>query len=645
MCGLAGFTKEIREKERGALLRSMISSIRHRGPDEEGYYEDEDISIGACRLSIIDIEGGHQPMTNEDGSIRLAYNGEIYNFKELREDLSRNGHIFRTRSDTEVIVHAYEEYGYGCLEKLRGMFAFALWDKRKQLLFMARDRFGIKPIYYARLKEGLIFASEMKCLLQAKGLSREIDLEAIDQYLSFLWIPDPKTPFSAIRKLPGGHYLVYRNGEISIREYWDLRFAAEERSEKDWIEAIRSKLEETVKLHLESDVPIGVFLSGGVDSSAVLAYAAKFTTGKTRVYTTAFRREDIKKTDAEDDLKYAKLVAGVFNTEHDIITLTPDITKLLSKTVYHMDEPVADPAAIATYLICEATGGRLKVLLSGMGGDEIFAGYPWDLGAKFLEMYKRFPLSIGRIIPSCLSRLLPGGADYPLTRRLKKFAAAAGSEDGMLLFKTYFTKADKETLYAKDVKARLEGFSPYRKHAEYLKRTKDMDLLARMLYLDIKTFLPCLNLAYTDKMAMANSVEVRVPFLDHEFAELACAIPSGLKIRRLQQKYIYKRSLEGVLPEAILKRKKTGFGAPVGAWLDELRPLIDELLSEEAVKRRGYFNYETVRSITDGENCDWMRVWQLLILEIWHRVFIDSFAAGRGSGFTSAIPGKAVRDA
>lgn len=605
-------------------LAKTVDTLKHRGPDDTGsILIDNSVFLGHARLSIIDLSSaGNQPMCNEDQTVWITYNGEIYNFLELRKYLEKQGHKFKSRTDTEVILHLYEEKGQDCLEDLNGMFAFALWDKNKKLLFLARDRLGIKPLYYSYTNGNLIFASEIKALFEIEGIKREVDLQALDQYLTFLWVPDPKTIFKGIYKLPPGHYLIYKDKEVSIKEYWDLNFTEIDYTEKEWIEKILSKLEEVVKRHLISDVPLGVFLSGGIDSSTILAFMSKILNKRIKAYTTIFREEDMKQIQSEGDLQYARLVAKAFNAEHTEIKLGPNIVQLLPTVVYQMDEPVADVAPINTYLICQAAKGRLKVLLSGIGADEIFAGYPWDLGAKLLNVYGRVPKWIDYLLWAS-TPVLFNGMNFLYLRRLKKFIDIAHKKDGILGFRTFFTHTQKDKLYTGDLQENLRGFDAYQKHREYLKKVKDKDDLTQMLYLDIKTFLPCLNLAYTDKMSMANSIEVRVPFLDYELVEFAASMPSNLKIKWLRQKYIYKKAVETLLPQSVIKRRKLGFGAPIGAWRDELRPLIDDLLSEESVKKRGYFNYDLIRQIKNGSTDNWINIWQLLILELWHRIHID----------------------
>ncbi len=619
MCGILG---AINTRDNLDNFLKALDILRHRGPDDEGYYYEDNVFLGSRRLSVIDLKSGHQPMSNEDGSLQLIHNGEIYNFKELREDLSKKGHIFQTQSDTEAIIHAYEEYGYDCLKELRGMFAFAIWDKNKRALFLARDRLGIKPLYYASLNGSLIFASEIKAMLALDGVNKGVDLEALDQYLSFSWVPDPKTILKGIYKLPPGYFLVYKDGDLFIREYWDLKFDGGILTEKAWIERILDKFGKVTGEHLVSDVPLGIFLSGGVDSSAVLAFMSKVSTERIKAYTTIFREEDVKRIQSEDDSHYARLVARRFNVDHHEITLHPDIAGLLPEVTYYMDEPIADIAPITTYLICRAAGDKLKVLLSGMGGDEIFAGYPWDLGAKWLRAYAGLPGPIKSAICAAVSAVFPN-QNYDFRRKLIKFLKVANGQDGILGFRVYFSQKEKGMLYSESMKEKLKNSDPYYKHNEYLKKVSDKDYLTQMLYLDIKTFLPCLNLAYTDKMSMANSIEVRVPFLDHEFVELAASIPSRLKIKGLEQKYIYKKALRGVLPREILQRRKVGFSAPVRAWQEELAPLINDLLSEQSINKRGYFNYDFIKELKNDRERKWFSIWQLLILELWHREFID----------------------
>lgn len=620
MCGILGMTGSDIDLPN---LDQALDTLIHRGPDwKDSVFLDNAVFLGHTRLSIIDLSpAGRQPMCNEDQTIWIIYNGEIYNFPELRTMLKDRGHIFKSCTDTEVIIHLYEEKGDECVKYLNGMFAFAIYDKRTKKIFLARDRLGIKPLYYTSFGGNLIFASEIKAMLKLKRVQKEVDMESLDKYMSFLWVPDPKTMFKNIYKLPPGHCLTYKDNNIYIKEYWDLRFQEKEMSEKAWVENILDKFEDIVRKHLISDVPLGIFLSGGVDSSAILAFMRKISGSSPKSYTTIFRRQDVRMTGSEDDSKYARSVAKLFKSDHTEIELCPDMVKLLPKIIYHMDEPVSDVSAIPTYLICQAAKEKLKVLLSGMGGDEIFAGYSWDLGSKLLDIYTKSNKPFNNEM-NVLSRLFLNDTRSQFLRKVRKFIDVAKGRNGLLGFRTYITEFQKDNLYTERLKKCAEN--TYDAHMGYMNKVADKDMMTQMLYLDIKTFLPCLNLAYTDKMSMASSVEVRVPFLDHEFVELTASVPGKLKIKGIQQKYIYKKALKTILPKSILYRNKRGFGAPVNAWIKDMKPIIDDALSKKVIEKRGYFNYNFIEQIKKTGEHNWMNIWQLVVLELWHRTFIDT---------------------
>ncbi len=631
MCGICGVVGKADEH----LIKSMLGRIAHRGPDNEGVYVSEtstgSVGLGHRRLSIIDLSpAGHEPMTDSAGELWLTYNGEIYNFKEVRRELERLGYGFRSESDAEVIIYAYREWGRDCLERLNGMFAFALWDARDETLLLARDRLGIKPLYYADTPAGFAFASEIKALLAIPGLERAVDLAALDQFMTFLWTPDPKTIFKGVSKLPPGHALIYRNGQAEVFEYWDLEFEEDDKlQEADWIERVREQVTRSARAQMVSDVPLGAFLSGGLDSSALVALMSEGGQRKLTTYTFGFRSDDLRYDILEDDVKYARRVGEQFKTDYHEALLEPSVIDLLPKLVYHMDEPVADPAIITSYLICRAARERLTVLISGMGGDEVFAGYPRHLAVKLAEVYNLVPAFVSRPLVAAL----PGGRPGRFTalfRNTKKLArsAALPLRERYLGFGTYFTSDDKRELYRGELAREASKFDPYGEHHRYFDRVADQDFINQMLYVDMKTFLPCLNLTYTDKTSMAASMEVRVPFLDHELVEMAARIPARLKLKGLTRKYILKRAAESWLPAEIIHRKKAGFSAPLRAWLvRDLRDMVEDLLSESNVRSRGLFNYAAVRNLIDdnlsGREDNSLKVFQLLTLELWHREFID----------------------
>lgn len=632
MCGICGIVGQPDEQ----LIKNMLARIAHRGPDDEGVYvaetsSGERIGLGHRRLSIIDLSpAGHEPMSDASGRIWLTFNGEIYNFKELRRELEALGHRFKSNTDAEVIIYAYLEWGRDCLTRFNGMFAFAIWDSQDQSLFLARDRLGIKPLYYADTPAGFAFASEVKALLAIPRAERAVDLAALDQFMTFLWTPGPRTAFRGVSKLPPAHYLVYRNGAAEVHEYWDLKFEEDDSiTESEWIERVREQVARSVRAQMLADVPLGAFLSGGVDSSSIVALMSGVSELKPTTYTFGFRREDLRYDILEDDMKYARVVGERFGTDYHEAYLEPQVMELLPKLVYHMDEPVADPAIITSYLICRSARKRLTVLLSGMGGDEVFAGYPRHAAVKIAEAYNLIPSFLSRPVVDALPGARPGRLTA-LFRNTKKLAksAALPERERYLGFGTYFTEAEKRELYSGELAGAAREFDAYAEHQRYFDRVAGEDFVNQMLYVDMKTFLPCLNLTYTDKTSMASSTEVRVPLLDHELVELAARIPAGLKLKGLTGKYILKRAAEAWLPREIVHRKKAGFSAPVRAWLvRDLRDVVEDLLSESNIRSRGYFEYSHVRRLIDdnlsGREDNSLKVFQLLTLELWHRAFID----------------------
>ncbi|HJQ26805.1 MAG TPA: asparagine synthase (glutamine-hydrolyzing) [Blastocatellia bacterium] len=632
MCGICGVAGQADE----ALLKLMLQRIAHRGPDDEGIYltktaSGSTVGLGHRRLSIIDLSpAGHEPMRDARGEIWLTYNGEIYNFKSLRRELEAAGHRFRSDSDAEVVIYAYREWGRDFLTRLNGIFALAIWDARDESLLLARDRLGVKPLYYADTPAGFAFASEIKALLAIPGIARAVDLAALDQFMTFLWTPDPHTIFQGIRKLPPAHYLVYQNGRAETFAYWDVDFDEDETlTESEWVERLRAQIKRSAEMQMVSDVPLGAFLSGGLDSSSLVALMTAASDRRLTTYTFGFKPEDLRYDILEDDVKYARVVGREFNTDYHEAFFEPEVIELLPKLVYHLDEPVADPAIITSYLICRAARERLTVLISGMGGDEVFAGYPRHAAVKVADAYNMIPSFISRPVVAALPGARPGRLTA-LFRNTKKLARSARlpERERYLGFGTYFTEADKAELYAGELRAAAREFDAYREHRRYFDRVADQDFVNQMLYVDLKTFLPCLNLTYTDKTSMASSVEVRVPLLDHELIEMAARLPARLKLKGLTRKYIFKRAAEAWLPREIIYRKKAGFSAPLRAWLArDLRPMVEDLLSAENVRRRGYFDYATVRRLIDdnlaGREDNGLKIFQLLTLELWHRTFID----------------------
>ena len=647
MCGIVGLIGTNPQARIGAMLKA----VEHRGRDDEGVWTSPAMGgegqhpracFGHRRLAIIDTSAaGHQPMLSADGRFVVTFNGEIYNYRQVREELKARGHRFQTDCDTEVLLAAFAEWGEECLARLNGMFAFAMWDEREQTLTVARDRLGVKPLFYATPRdaetgdESFVFASEIKAIL-ASGLVRAaLDPEALHQQLTFLFTPDPHTLFSGVRKLPPGHLLTWRDGALKVREWWDVSFdeIEEGRSEGWWRERVLETLERVVGMEMVSDVPLGSFLSGGVDSSVIVALMRRRAGGRpVSTYTIGFEPEDLRYDIIPDDARWARRVAKLLDADYHEIILKPDVAELLPKLVRHMESPVID-SVLSSYLVSRAARETLTVLLSGMGGDELFAGYPRTLAMALAGALDYVPAMLRGPAMRAAAGALPGGMPGRLTaplRNAKKFArsAALDFESRYLGFGTYFTDEHKRALYTDEMRDATREVDPYRHHRRYFARCRDAAPLNRLLYVDLKTFLPCLNLDYTDRTAMAANLEVRVPFLNVELVELAARMPPRLKLKGLQRKYILKRAAEKLLPREVVWRKKAGFGAPVRAWLrGPLRPLVDDLLSEETVRRRGLFRPPEVRRVVEanlsGREDYALHVLQLLTLELWHREFLD----------------------
>ncbi len=630
-------------------IAAMLKSIEHRGRDDEGIWVSDlcdldglPVALGHRRLAIIDTSaGGHQPMLSADGRYALTFNGEIYNYRELRRELLAKDHQFHTDSDTEVLLAAFREWDIDCLPRLNGMFAFAVWDDLERTLTLARDRVGVKPLYYAHLQNNkssgvFAFASEAKAILATGLIEPEINIEGLHQFLTFLWTPDPHTLFLGINKLPPAHYLKFKDGIVHIGEWWDidLNEITEGRTEDWWREQVLETLSRVTQMEMVADVPLGSFLSGGVDSSLITALMARHSDGRSvSTYTVGIETKDLHYDIIPDDLPWARRVGKLLKTDYHEIMLEPDVAGLLPMLVYHLDEPVADPAVITSYLVAKAAKETLSVLLSGVGGDEVFAGYPRQLAMNIAGALDPVPAMLRGPLMAAVARALPGGLPGRFTaplRNAKKFArsAALDFENRYLGFGTYFTNEQKKLLYTEELREATREMDPYREHRRHFARVRDAAPVNRLLYIDLKTFLPCLNLTYTDKTSMAATLEVRVPFLNHELLELAARMPPNLKLRGLKRKYILKRAAEELLPHDVVWRKKAGFGAPIRSWLrGPLRPLVDDMLSDETIERRGLFQPEAVRSIIDanlsGQEDFSLMVFQLLTLELWQRTFMD----------------------
>jgi asparagine synthase (glutamine-hydrolysing) len=655
MCGIAGLIDQDPQSRIGAMLKA----IEHRGRDDEGVWTSAPVNdagqrvcCGHRRLSIIDTSSaGHQPMRSHDRRFVVILNGEIYNYRELREQLLAKGHQFRTQTDTEVLLEAWGEWGEGCLDRLNGMFAFALWDERERALYLVRDHVGIKPLYYSfaqtssagtdagepqmvRLRS-FAFASEIKSILASRLIKAELDTESLHQFLTFLWAPDPNTLFKNIKTVPPGHLLEWRDGEINLRQWWDISFdeIEEGRSEAWWQERVLETLDRVVKLEMVADVPLGSFLSGGIDSSSIVALMKQHSNGRpVGTYTIGIEASDLRYDIIPDDVEWARKVNQQLDTDYHEIMLRPDVVELLPKLVYHMDEPAID-MAIPTYLVSQSARESMRVMLSGMGGDEVFAGYPRQMAMRIAGAFDPVPQLLRRPVMKAVAAALPGGMPGKLTaplRNAKKFARSAALDfaDRYLGFGTYFTDEAKQKLYSNELREATNGLDAYAKHREYFARAKNAAPLNQLLYVDLKTFLPCLNLMTTDKTSMAANLEVRVPFLNREMLTLTARMPPELKLKGLKRKYILKKAAEKLLPREVVWRKKAGFGAPIRSWLrGPLQPMVNDLLSEETIRRRGLFRPEEVRGIIEanlsGREDFNLQVFQLLNLELWQRAFID----------------------
>jgi len=632
MCGIYGILNFDRpEQPSDSILAAMGGVITHRGPDDFGQYRGRGVGLGMRRLSIIDVGGGHQPISNEDETIWIVLNGEIYNFQSLRGELESKGHTFHTRSDTEVIVHLYEEEGLEFFKRLRGMFGLAIWDVKRERLVLGRDRIGEKPLYLRREPGRLLFASELKSILQVEDVPRCLNHAALGEYLALGYVPAPLCLLEGIEKLPAGHYLVAEKGRTEIREYWDVPFGqTEKHSEEEWVERIRAKIQETVRMQLVSDVPLGAFLSGGLDSSTLVAVMASLTGRPVKTYSIGYQGEH----SYYNELPYASVVAKAFGTDHHEIVVQPAVSELLPKLVWHLDEPVADSACLTTYLVSKLARESVTVILSGVGGDELFGGYRRYLGNSLMRYYSFLPGPVRRKwLPALLDRIPQDR--HSTWKDYARYAAAfvkSAQLDPAARYMGYVT------LFAPQVQhellrcgtaadSRVSNLAAAALQERFTRCT-DPDSLNRILYADLKTSLPDDLLAMTDRMSMAASVECRAPLVDFELIELMARMPSSFKVRGLTTKYLMKKAVAPWLPREILERKKRGFGAPIGAWLrKDLQPMVSELLSEDQVRRRGLFHWPAIqRLISDhaAERVDHTdHLLALVMLELWQRIYLD----------------------
>lgn len=623
MCGIAGIFDRRGRPIDGDLLRKMIASIARRGPDGEGRFVDCEVGLGHRRLSIIDVEGGAQPIGNEDGSLQIVFNGEIYNFVELRKELEGAGHTFKTRSDTEVIVHAYEQWGKGCVERFNGMFAFALWDLSKREVFLARDHLGIKPLYYIDLGSRILFGSEIKALLQDPECPRDVDVESLAELFTFRYVPSPKTLFRGIRKLPPGHSMILSKRGIEVTPFWGQRPRIRERyDEEALIQEYCVLLEDAVRLQLRSDVPLGLFLSSGVDSGALLAIMSQYSSRPVHAFTIGF--EGGEQTNEVDD---ARALARMFGADHYFMHVRPaDYLKYYENYLWDLEEPVGNETAAAFYFVSKIASEKVKVALTGQGADEPWAGYDRYLGAKLSTIYSRVPSSITGPFASLVNRT-PGRFE-----RLKRGVSSLGEPDLLKRFTkiySFFSVAMKQQLFKGPLIAQIVG-DPYRSKEALRRLQGDVDYLdpvTQMLYIDTRASLPDDLLMVGDKMSMANSLEVRVPFLDYRLVEFIESLPLKLKLNGWTGKYLHKKALLKWLPKEVVYRRKKGFANPVEDWFrTKMRSFVEEALLSPDSAVGGYFDQSYIRRMLekDREGTEQLRrhIYLLVSFELWHRTFL-----------------------
>jgi len=628
MCGISGFVNSVLDgSEANAILRAMCRAIRHRGPDDDGYYVDDAAALGARRLSIIDVAGGHQPISNEDETLWIVFNGEIYNFMELRAGLRERGHRFRTQSDTEVIVHLFEELGPRSVEVLDGMFAFAIWDKRRKRLVLGRDRMGKKPLHYALVGQELIFASELKAILRHPRIPRALSMRAVTRYLVHDYIPAPQTIFQEIRKLPPGHLLTYENNAIQTWQYWDLPCPGDRLKTRgeEIAGELRRVLEAATRRRLVSEVPLGAMLSGGIDSSIVTALMARNMSQPAKTFNIGFNENSF------DESSYARRVAKHVGTDHHEEIMTPrTVLDLVGKISDVLDEPMADASVLPTYLLSRFTRSHVTVALSGDGGDEMFAGYPTYQAHQVARFMPPAPRPIFAYAGALADRLPVSHANFSLDFKIKKFISALEYplEIRHALWLGSFGPDELPTLLTSDVQRQVEGDDVFSEIRAYARAADHRDWLGKVLYLDSKLYLQDEVLVKVDRASMACSLEIRCPFLDTRVVEFASRLPSAIKLRGLTTKHLLRHVFRDLLPDDILRRPKKGFGIPLGLWIrHELRHLFTEMLNPTRIARQGIFKPEAVSRLLAehfaGRRDHRKRLWNLFVFQMWFHTYVE----------------------
>ncbi len=627
MCGIVGIINNGGRAVEREVLERMNGAIGHRGPDDDGFYIDENVGLAMRRLSIIDLAGGKQPIHNADLTKWIVFNGEIYNYQEIRADLDKRGHKFYTNSDTEAIIHLYDEYGAECLKYLRGMFAIAIWDTVEKTLFLARDRVGKKPLLYSHQPGGdLIFGSEFQALLVHPGISREVDYQAIDNYLSYLCVPAPMTAFAQIRKLEPGHWLRWKDGEIETKRYWLPDFSKKIKiSETDAIEETTRILRESTRLRMISEVPLGAFLSGGVDSSTIVALMAQESSQPVKTFSIGFEEQDFS------ELKYAKMVARHVGAEYNEFIVRPNALEVLPTLVEHYGEPYADSSAIPTYYVAKETRKHVTVALNGDGGDESFAGYERYAAMQIAEAYRKIPKNLrNALIEAPLSFLPTSELRRSRVRDAKRFFSAANLPKTERYFRwmSTFDRSAKMDIYTRDFTAAVSDQNASLVMDKWFAKANGSGLLDATLLADQMTYLPNDLLVKVDIASMANSLEARSPFLDHKLIEFAASLPENLKMRRFETKSLLKKVALRLVPKEAIYRRKMGFGVPVGKWFrGEMKDFVREVLLSQKSLERGIVKPEMIRKYveehTDATRDHAFQIWTLLMLELWFQRFID----------------------
>lgn len=627
MCGITGFINKKKGPADKRIIMQMVDTLHHRGPDDKGFFVNRNVALGMSRLSIIDITGGQQPVESEDGKIIVIFNGEIYNFRDLRRSLQQLGHVFRTQSDTEVIVHLYEVEGDKVFTRLNGMFAIAIYDVSEQKLILGRDRLGEKPLYYSDLGGAFIFGSELKAIIRHPKVNKDLDLNSLNRYLTFEYVPTPYSIFKNIYKLEASHYLIFQKNKVTIKKYWDVDFQKYFlTSEEEAIDKLEILIDNSVKMRLESDVPLGVFLSGGIDSSTIAYFAAMNSNRKLKTFSIGFKEESF------DEGKYAKLVASVLNSDHHHhFFKSEDLLDLITKVSKLLDEPFADASILPTYLLSRFTRGQVKVALGGDGGDELFMGYPTFQAHKIAQIYENLPKFVhSSIVSGIVNRLTVSHSNLSVDFKIKRFISGVYKtpiERNLIWLGAFTSNELRKKLFTQEVYSKLFTSDPIKDMVSRTK-TQNLDFWESLIYHYIKTYLVDDILVKVDRASMFNSLEVRSPFLDHRLVQFVNSLPPNLKMKGLTTKYILKKLMANKLPNEIVNRNKHGFGIPIAIWFrTKLKDLLLDTLSEKKIKREGIFNEKYVTNLIqehlNGKQDNRKLLWTLIMFQLWKKNWLN----------------------